>query len=252
MNTTTQLTIKTLDGAEHHINIQHTSYTSRTVAELVEQELHCAPSQYRLIPSPTSRDTYILVPLRHKEPSNAVDNSVHKGPSNEAIAQATSHFTSSQSSTNVQPAVIQELEGQIRGLLTRLSGPAEPAPLVLHEDSIARLQEMGFTHEQVTAALTQANGNEMLAASYLLGDTDSDLEDEIQEARDEPLHALQLDPQQVINTLFSNPNFLQGVNDPSVLAALQHILAEPSALEDYLNDEQIGPLLVLLYNSLQQ
>jgi hypothetical protein len=49
----------------------------------------------------------------------------------------------------------------------------------------------------------------MLAASYLLGDTDSDLEDEIQEARDEPLHALQLDPQQVINTLFSNPNFLQ-------------------------------------------
>lgn len=109
MNTTTQLTIKTLDGAEHHINIQHTSYTSRTVAELVEQELHCAPSQYRLIPSPTSRDTYILVPLRQKEPSNTVDNSVHKGPSNEAIAQATSHFTSSQSSTNVQPAVIQEV-----------------------------------------------------------------------------------------------------------------------------------------------
>ncbi len=48
----------------------------------------------------------------------------------------------------------------------------------------------------------------MLAASYLLGDTDSDLEEEIQdEARDES--ALQLDPQQVINTLFSNPNFLQ-------------------------------------------
>lgn len=49
----------------------------------------------------------------------------------------------------------------------------------------------------------------MLAAQYLLGDTDSDLEDDALEAPDEPLHALHLDPQQVITTLFSNPNFLQ-------------------------------------------
>lgn len=104
----TQLTIKTLDGAEHRIRTHHTEYTLHTVAELVEQELHCAPSHYRLIPAPTSRDTFILVPLRHKETKGA-EHSVHKGPSSEAIAQATSHFASAQSSTNVQPAVIQEV-----------------------------------------------------------------------------------------------------------------------------------------------
>lgn len=59
-------------------------------------------------------------------------------------------------------------------------------------------------------ALTVVTGNELLAAQYLLGDTDSDLEGELEEgAPDEPLHALHLDAQQVITTLFSNPNFLQ-------------------------------------------
>lgn len=104
----TALTIKTLDGAEHHI-ILRPEYASRSVAEVVEQELHCAPSHYRLIPSPTSRDTYILVPIRPKEVHKSADSIAFKGPSNEAIAQATNHFTSTQSSNTVQPAVIQEV-----------------------------------------------------------------------------------------------------------------------------------------------
>ena len=101
---TTTVTIKTLDGAEH---ILHSTESSRSVAELVEQELHCAASQYRLIPSPSTRCTYILVPTRPR--TSSVAESTLQGPSTETIAQATSHFTAPQTTSHVQPAVMQEV-----------------------------------------------------------------------------------------------------------------------------------------------
>ena len=84
---------------------------------------------------------------------------------------------------------------------------------------------MGFTREQVTEALTHAQGlfstncchatdtcltgNEMLAAAYLLGDTDSDMDEDLEPQGEAPLHNLQLDPQSVVTALFNNPNFVQ-------------------------------------------
>lgn len=113
------------------------------------------------------------------------------------------------------------------------------------EGMTARLVEMGFAPEQVAEALQRTHNNEQAAISFLLGDGG----DEIPEEEDEMPMNLLANP--MLRALLTNPSVQDGLRNPRVLEAFRAIMEDPQAAPDYLNDPEIGPVLLQVNHILQ-
>jgi len=120
--------------------------------------------------------------------------------------------------------------------LRQLAG--NDAEFELDEDAAQRLQEMGFSESDVKSALRATNNNYEAACAWCLGDRD------IEESLD--------DNNPLINEILSNPTVQSGLTNPRVLQAFRSMLDNPSSTEQYINDPEIGPVLLQVSNILHQ
>mmetsp|Transcript_44003 Transcript_44003/g.95426 ORF Transcript_44003/g.95426 Transcript_44003/m.95426 type:complete len:145 (+) Transcript_44003:613-1047(+) len=99
-------------------------------------------------------------------------------------------------------------------------------------ETMQRLTEMGFTEAEVATALQASGGSYETACAWLLGERDEDA------GTEEAMHILQASLQ--------DANVQAGLTNPRVIEALHAIVEDPTALQQYLSDPDVGPLLAAL------
>ena len=103
---------------------------------------------------------------------------------------------------------------------------------------------MGFPEEDIKQALKVHKNNPELAAAWLLGEREFDDDDDDDDS-------FQLDENNpFIQTLMNNPQIQESLQNPRVMEAIKHLMENPSAISQYLNDPELGPTLNIVCNSL--
>jgi len=121
-------------------------------------------------------------------------------------------------------------QDQMRQLSGRRNAPFTPDPA-----AIAKLKDMGFQEEDIAQALRVTNNNSEAACAYLLGEGGAESE-------------FSLDDTNVIHDVLMNPTIQAGLANPRVLQALKALIDNPSSAVQYINDPEIGPVLIQVHN----
>jgi len=111
-----------------------------------------------------------------------------------------------------------------------------------------RLQEMGFSNEDVTLALRTTNNNYEAAAAWLLGDRDMGGDNaDVNGA----LGSLD-DSNPLVHAILSHPTIQASLSNPRVINAFQTMIENPATSSQYVNDPEIGPILLQVQDIINQ
>ena len=152
-------------------------------------------------------------------------------------------------------------EGQVHHVMTSL-GMRQPVlrrqrepPGVPDEAMIRSLCEMGFPRGEVLEALAATNNDHDAACAWLLGDRgvggatrpqatrESAGEGASAQGNPESMHML-------LGNILSHPTVQQGMQSERVLQAFQSMIEDPSSAHDYMNDPEVGPILLRVHSIL--
>eukprot|EP01116_Phalansterium_solitarium_P022347 TRINITY_DN7340_c0_g1_i1.p1 TRINITY_DN7340_c0_g1~~TRINITY_DN7340_c0_g1_i1.p1 ORF type:complete len:392 (+),score=78.35 TRINITY_DN7340_c0_g1_i1:22-1176(+) len=126
-------------------------------------------------------------------------------------------------------------------LLTAMAAPA--AEFVPNADAVRVLSDMGFSSEDIVQALRVTNNNQEAAAAWLLGD---------RELQEEGMVGLSPEEASIVGSVLANPVIAQSLANPRILSAMREILEDPSAAGHYINDPEIGPVLMSVSNLIRR
>lgn len=162
------------------------------------------------------------------------------------------------------PEADSELTGaQIRQLVNVSGGmgqpiwsrrrEAPPEPVEPDEAVVQQIIEMGFPREDVLAALAATHNDHEAACVWLLGERGGGIMGE--EHHPHESHTLdgtgtQGDPESMhmlLSDILSHPAIQEGMQSERVLQAFQAMIEDPSSAHDYLNDPEVGPILLRVH-----
>eukprot|EP00005_Dracoamoeba_jomungandri_P000440 CAMPEP_0174250264 /NCGR_PEP_ID=MMETSP0439-20130205/491_1 /TAXON_ID=0 /ORGANISM="Stereomyxa ramosa, Strain Chinc5" /LENGTH=383 /DNA_ID=CAMNT_0015330283 /DNA_START=8 /DNA_END=1159 /DNA_ORIENTATION=+ len=120
-----------------------------------------------------------------------------------------------------------------------------PNELVLQQ-----LLVMGFTESEAETALRMSNNNGEMALAWLLGENRQGTaeDDEVDEEEFSETDKMEGDedspiPYEVVNKILGNAAMKEALKKPRIVKALELLIADPSQTEQFLDDEEIGPIL---------
>jgi Kip1 ubiquitination-promoting complex protein 2 len=158
-------------------------------------------------------------------------------------------------------------DAQIRQLVNASGGGGQPtprrrreasaAPEAPEEATVQRLVEMGFPREDVLAALAATHNDHDAACAWLLGERGGS-----GAGAEHPPHSSPAeqdgtpgDPgsmHMLLGDILSHPAIQQGMQSERVLQAFQAMIEDPSSAHDYLNDPEVGPILLRVHSILSR
>lgn len=106
---------------------------------------------------------------------------------------------------------------------------------VPNPEAMKQLKDMGFQESEITKALKITNNNQEAACAWLLGDRNIIVED---------TSGFSLEDASLIQTVLSNPTIQLGLSNPRVLLALKALIDNPAAASQFVNDPEVGPVLL--------
>jgi len=145
---------------------------------------------------------------------------------------------------------IQQVMSTIGVSQTMFRPPREPAGDP-DEADVQRLVEMGFPREEVLAALRATHNNHDAACAWLLGERGSGRMRAMQDmdvgvgARGNP-ESMQM----LLGDILSHPTIQEGMRSERVVQAFQSMIEDPSSAHDYMNDPEVGPILLRVHSIL--
>lgn len=145
---------------------------------------------------------------------------------------------------------IQQVMSTIGVSQTIFRPPREPAGDP-DEADVQRLVEMGFPREEVLAALRATYNNHDAACAWLLGERGSGRMRAMQDmdvgvgARGNP-ESMQM----LLGDILSHPTIQEGMRSERVVQAFQSMIEDPSSAHDYMNDPEVGPILLRVHSIL--
>ena len=137
--------------------------------------------------------------------------------------------------------------------------PEEP-----DEAIVQQLVEMGFPREDVMAALAATHNDHDAACAWLLGErgggggggAGEELhphgDGDGSQARDAGAQGDPENMHMLLGDILSHPAIQQGMQSERVLQAFQAMIEDPSSAHDYLNDPEVGPILLRVHAILSQ
>lgn len=123
--------------------------------------------------------------------------------------------------------------------------PAEPAEP--EEAVVQRVMEMGFPREDVLVALRATHNNHDAACAWLLGERSGVVREQMTVAQGNP-ESMQM----LLGDILSHPAIQQGMQSERVLQAFQAMIEDPSSAHAYLNDPEVGPILLRVHSILSR
>jgi len=93
---------------------------------------------------------------------------------------------------------------------------------------VQRLKDMGFAEDDIYAALRAVGNDQEAACAWLLGERDEGPGEEAG----------------LLAAVLTNPTLRNALTNPRVLAALRSLMEDPSSVSQYMNDPEIGPVIV--------
>jgi len=145
---------------------------------------------------------------------------------------------------------IRQVMSTIGASPTVFRAPREPAGDP-DEADVQRLVEMGFPREEVMAALRATHNNHDAACAWLLGERGSGGMRAMQDidvgvgARGNP-ESMQM----LLGDILSHPTIQEGMRSERVVQAFQSMIEDPSSAHDYMNDPEVGPILLRVHSIL--
>ena len=145
---------------------------------------------------------------------------------------------------------IRQVMSTIGASPTVFRAPREPAGDP-DEADVQRLVEMGFPREEVLAALRATHNNHDAACAWLLGERGSGRMRAMQDidvgvgARGNP-ESMQM----LLGDILSHPTIQEGMRSERVVQAFQSMIEDPSSAHDYMNDPEVGPILLRVHSIL--
>ena len=145
---------------------------------------------------------------------------------------------------------IQQVMSTIGVSQTIFRPPREPAGDP-DEADVQCLVEMGFPREEVLAALRATHNNHDAACAWLLGERGSGRMRAMQDmdvgvgARGNP-ESMQM----LLGDILSHPTIQEGMRSERVVQAFQSMIEDPSSAHDYMNDPEVGPILLRVHSIL--
>jgi hypothetical protein len=173
--------------------------------------------------------------LHRNHPGAATEWLLEVGDSPEADAEL----------TNVE---IRQVRNTIGMPQTMFRAPQEPTGEP-DEADVQRLIGMGFLREEVIAALSATNNNHDAACAWLLGERDGGRLRAVQDfdggvgARGNP-ESMQM----LLGDILSHPTIQEGMRSERVVQAFQSMIEDPSSAHDYMNDPEVGPILLRVHS----
>lgn len=128
--------------------------------------------------------------------------------------------------------------------------PEEP-----DEAIVQQLVEMGFPREDVLAALAATHNEHDAACAWLLGERGGAAGEEHRPHASQAEDRAQRDPESMhmlLGDILSHPAIQQGMQSERVLQAFQAMIEDPSSAHDYLNDPEVGPILLRVHTILSR
>lgn len=129
--------------------------------------------------------------------------------------------------------------------------PEEP-----DEAIVQQLVEMGFPREDVMAALAATHNDHDAACAWLLGERGGGTgEEHHPHGTQAPVSGAPGDPESMhmlLGDILSHPAIQQGMQSERVLQAFQAMIEDPSSAHDYLNDPEVGPILLRVHSILSR
>ena len=121
------------------------------------------------------------------------------------------------------------------------------------EADVQHLVEMGFPREEVLAALRETNNNHDAACAWLLGERGSGRMRTMQDT-DVGLGASgnPESMQMLLGDILSHPTIQEGMRSERVVQAFQSMIEDPSSAHNYMNDPEVGPILLRVHSILSR
>jgi len=123
------------------------------------------------------------------------------------------------------------------------------------ETVIQRLVDMGFAREEVLSALAATNNDYDAACTWLLGERGGAGVQQAQDGQVNDAPGAQGTPQSMqalLGNILTHPAIQQGMQSERVLQAFQAMIEDPSSAHDYLNDPEVGPILLRVHSILSR
>jgi Kip1 ubiquitination-promoting complex protein 2 len=124
------------------------------------------------------------------------------------------------------------------------------------ETIVQQLVEMGFPREDVMAALAATHNDHDAACAWLLGERGGVVDEESHQHGSRAQDAgAPRDPESMhmlLGDILSHPAIQQGMQSERVLQAFQAMIEDPSSAHDYLNDPEVGPILLRVHSILSR
>ena len=139
--------------------------------------------------------------------------------------------------------------------LLRMRQEASSATQGPDETVIQRLVEMGFAREEVLSALAATNNDYDAACAWLLGERGSSGAYQAQTGQMNDGSGAQGNPesmQALLGNILTHPAIQAGMQSERVLQAFQTMIEDPSSAHDYLNDPEVGPILLRVHSILSR
>lgn len=127
-------------------------------------------------------------------------------------------------------------------LVVPAAGPASPGgtKFQVSVPAFKNLLDMGFSEEQVLAALELAHNNFEVACDLLLGG--GDVQAALLKRKDSNLDA----DSPLLKKLLKDARIHSGLCDPKIRAALASVVKDPQTANWFMNDEDVRPIIVLI------
>jgi len=116
----------------------------------------------------------------------------------------------------------------------------EEASFVPDENIVEELASMGFPKEEIRNALRATNNNLEAATAWLLGDREQALQEDNFRIENNP----------IIEKILSDPQLQTSLQNPKVFQAFKSLVEDPESASQYLNDPEIGPILLQVHNAI--
>lgn len=132
------------------------------------------------------------------------------------------------------PHIDDPLTPQQLGILRQV----QPSSFAPNPQIVQNLKDMGFPEEDITQALKAVGNNQDAACAWLLGEREEEEEVGVDG--------------NLIHSVLTNPTIQASLANPRVLQALRTLMENPSAAAQFVNDPEIGPILLQVHNIISQ
>jgi len=132
------------------------------------------------------------------------------------------------------PHVDDPLTPQQLGILRQV----QPSSFTPNPQIVQNLKDMGFAEDDINQALKAVGNNQEAACAWLLGEREEEEEVSVDG--------------NLIHSVLTNPTIQASLANPRVLQALRTLMENPAAAAQFVNDPEIGPILLQVHNIISQ